>query len=662
TNNQQPTTNNQQPTTNNQQPTTNNQQPTTNNQQPTTNNQQPTTVPIRNLVKDRKSKTQSTTYIYQTPIMKLTHLTYSLTFLTVILSCTESSNENTQEENAQTNIIPVGYTDQELDWMSYTPEVFEKAENEQKLVLLEVGANWCHWCHVMDDSTYANVKVQNFLKKNFVLSREDQDSRSDLYAAYKPWGWPAIIVQNEKGEDLMRLKGYQHRKGFLKNLQAVLDNPTPLGEAERETKKEFSASAQLLADQFEARIDHKKGGYPWNNKFIQVPGILQGIKTYENPKMKAWTDKTIKASYNLVDPAWSGVYQYSAKKSWTNQHFEKLLKIQAEYIEAYALYAANTGDKIALEKAEGIVAYCVRFFGNESPLFYNSQNADLISGVHSEEYYQLSEKERLEQGVPSVDEHIYLKENCQMARSLLYLWAASDDEKYLEMSEQMLDEILMKYRTSSGLFMRELGVKNIFSFEDNRRLVELLIMHAQLKGNQSYLASAQSLSLEMYQQFKSENGMLSAVGDKSVLPTIVDHDNLSAAITYNFLYHVTGDKKIADISKEIYEKTDKAAQQEIMGRLPVLQMADEQLNTEPFHAVLLTDGTNSKLGKDFYKKLLLHPSQYIIFEYLQIREMTEEQQMMYGGLPAGTLFMCTSSYCSAPMYDVESLERFLASV
>jgi uncharacterized protein YyaL (SSP411 family) len=579
----------------------------------------------------------------------------------LIISCNSGKKEE-QEAITRSQGLAEGYTEAELDWQSYTAEVFEEAKKKKKLVFLEVGANWCHWCHVMDDSTYANIQVQGFLQKNFVLSREDQDSRSDLYAAYKPWGWPAIIIQDENGQDLMRLKGYQHRKGFLKNLQAVLDNPDPLGEEEQRAKKEFSASSQLLADQFEARVDHKKGGYPWNNKFIQVPGILQGIKSYDNPKMKAWTDKTIKASYNLVDPAWSGVYQYSAKKTWINQHFEKLLKIQAEYVEAYALYAAKTDDKVALNKAEEIIGYCERFFGNETALFYNSQNADLISGVHSEGYYLLSEKERLEKGVPSVDEHIYLKENCQIARSLLYLWAASDKDEYLVKSEQMLAEILMNYSTSTGLFVRELGAENIFSFEDNRRLLELLLLHAQLSGNKKHLAAAQSLSLEMYNQFKSKKGMLSAIGDKSVLPSIVDNDNLAAAITYNYLYHISGDEKIKTIATEIYEKTDKAAQQSIMGRLPVLQMADEQLNTEPFHAVMLTDGGNQNLGKEYYKKLLLHSSQYIIFEYLQISEMTEDQKMMYGGLPAGTLFICTSSYCSAPMYDVESLERFLASV
>lgn len=579
----------------------------------------------------------------------------------VLISCDTTTSNSSNQEATQTG-LPEGYTEEELEWNSYTPDVFEQAEKENKLVLLEVGANWCHWCHVMDDSTYANIEVQDFLKANFILSREDQDSRSDLYAAYKPWGWPAIIVQNANGEDIMRFKGYQQRTGFLKNLQAAIDKPNPIADEAAASQKEFTASSQILADQFEQRIDYKKGGYPWNNKFIQVPGILQGLKTYDKPKMKEWTDKTIKASYNLVDPAWSGVYQYSAKKTWTNQHFEKLLKIQAEYIEAYALYAAKTGDKIALQKAEEIVAYCERFFGNESALYYNSQNADLVSGVHSEEYYLLSERERLEQGTPSVDEHIYLKENCQMARALLYVWAASDDDKYLVKSEKIVNEILKNYNTSSGLFVREIGKSNIFSFEDNRQLLSLLMMHAQLSGNDKYLSKAENLSLVIFKKFNSERGMLSAIGDKSVLPSIVDNDNLSAAITYNFLFQMTQNEQLKKMTTEIYEKTNKAAQQEIMGRLPVLQMADEQLNSEPFHAVMLTDGKNQKLGKDFYKKLLLHPSQYIIFEYLQINEMTEEQAMMYGGLPAGTLFMCTSSYCSAPMYDVESLERFLASV
>src|SRR5688572_14709821 len=75
-----------------------------------------------------------------------------------------------------------------LAWQPFTKAVFDEARQKDKLVLLDIGANWCHWCHVMDDSTYAHPDVQDFLNAHFVLAREDQDLRADLFAKYRDYG------------------------------------------------------------------------------------------------------------------------------------------------------------------------------------------------------------------------------------------------------------------------------------------------------------------------------------------------------------------------------------------------------------------------------------------------------------------------------------------
>lgn len=571
----------------------------------------------------------------------------------ILMGCVSTENEKS---------INSAINQEEINWKSFSPAVFDEAKEQDKLVLLEVGANWCHWCHVMDDSTYSDKEVQDYLKENFILAREDQDSRPDLYAAYKTWGWPAIIVLNAEGQDLKRLKGYQKRTKFLTILKEVRANPQPIPDDQisNGNSAPYSANTSNLFTSFLKRIDHEKGAYHWSNKYLHLPGFMHGLKYYDqNDSLKNWTDKTIKGSYNLVDPAWSGVYQYSAKKNWVNQHYEKLLRVQANYIQAYAMYGAVTGDEKAVQKAEEIVGYCERFFGNSSSLYYNSQNADLIAGVHSEDYYQLSEKERLKEGTPSVDEKIYLKENCQMAISLLYLWAATDKEIYLSKSVKMTNEIVSDYSSKDGIFSREKDKYDILSFSDNRYLIDLLMIIYQATGTDNYLTEANKLAQAVDQNFREEFGFVSAKGKIAKAAAKVELDNLLAVLTYNNLSQLTGDRGYKDLALEIYETTDKAYLFKKVGYLPLLQMAEEQLSQEAFHAVYLTDGSNNILAQDFYKRLLLHKSQYIVFERLSIDQMNEEQQMMYGGLPAGTLFMCTSSFCSAPMYEVKELEAFL---
>ncbi|MFT4602524.1 MAG: hypothetical protein ACI857_002710, partial [Arenicella sp.] len=548
----------------------------------------------------------------------------------------------------------------EIDWLSYDEDIFDAAKLQNKLVLLEVGANWCHWCHVMDDSTYANAEVQEYLNENFILSREDQDSRPDLYTAYKPWGWPAIIVQDEDGNDIIRLRGYQERKKFLKILKEVVANPVPLKD-EQIFQEEYVAS-NVLDEQFEARVDHEKGGYPWKNKFLTAAGIIQGLKMNDNQKMRTWTLLTIQQSFLLVDPEWSGVYQYSAKKSWNNQHYEKLLKTQAEYIKAYSIFGSYTQYGAAIVRAEGIKDYCDRFFGNSNPLYWNSQNADLISGVHSEEYFKLSDEKRLQQGIPSVDEKIYLKENALLADALLYLWAATGDAEYFEKADKMLTEILSKYKSGNGLYVREIGKADVFSFEDNRALLDFIMKMYQLSGEDKYLKEAEDLGISIQMNFEMVRGFVSVMGKGKLLQSYVALDNLNAALTFNLLYHLSAKEEFLIVAKTAYQNTDKASLHEKVSYLPLLQMAEEQLAEEPFHAVFLNDGKQKKLGQQLYAQLLLHPSQYFTFEWLSLDEMSAEQEMMYGGLPAGTLFMCTSSYCSAPMYDVESLKTFLKNI
>ena len=82
-------------------------------------------------------------------------------------------------------LIPIGGaqaadTDGPVDWHSWSPAVFERAAEEDKLVLLDLGAVWCHWCHVMDRETYANPDVAAYLAEHYVAVKVDQDRRPDL--------------------------------------------------------------------------------------------------------------------------------------------------------------------------------------------------------------------------------------------------------------------------------------------------------------------------------------------------------------------------------------------------------------------------------------------------------------------------------------------------
>src|SRR4051812_7730591 len=46
-----------------------------------------------------------------------------------------------------------------FEWSRFEPAAFARAKRENKLILLDGAAEWCHWCHVMDETTYLDPEV-----------------------------------------------------------------------------------------------------------------------------------------------------------------------------------------------------------------------------------------------------------------------------------------------------------------------------------------------------------------------------------------------------------------------------------------------------------------------------------------------------------------------
>ncbi len=83
--------------------------------------------------------------------------------------------------------------DEPLHWIqTWSDELFERAQKEHKFILLDLEAIWCHWCHVMEETTYKDPAVMQLLKQEYITVRVDQDTNPDLLARYGDYGWPAL--------------------------------------------------------------------------------------------------------------------------------------------------------------------------------------------------------------------------------------------------------------------------------------------------------------------------------------------------------------------------------------------------------------------------------------------------------------------------------------
>jgi uncharacterized protein len=581
-------------------------------------------------------------------------------FLLTGLIFTLVSCETTVITNNEPNV------EKELDWQPFTKEIFSAATEQNKLVLLDIGANWCHWCHVMDDSTYADPVVQDFLNSNFVLAREDQDSRADLFAKYRDYGWPAIIVFNADGIELLKLKGYQPRERFMNDLRKVVEHPVPREEKVAVTvatdDTSSSASSTDLMGRFIGQVDFARGGMKTFKRSLNKPALDFALAFGDqNDSLKTWAALTIRNSYQLLDPVWGGIYQYSTHNDWRTPHYEKILRVQAEYIQLYAQYGIRNSDLQAITNAQKIYDYCNRFLSDRYPLFDNSQDADYKKGTESSVYYSLNEEERLKLGTPAVNHQQFLKENAMMAIALSELWVATADQKYLLRAQQIIAILLADFECENGLYSREEDDNGIYSLEDNVALLKALIRAHQLSGQHHYKGKANDLADAIIQHFSTSNGQLSSsCGDLVVEPPVLAASNYQAAFALHHLGAILNKNLFTRTAVNIISASYRKGYDSSEYIIPYVVMGRKFMDEEAFHAVWISDQLGTPAEMEFVRIILQNSFENIVIDRVDLSNMTEEEEILYGSSAPNTLFMCTSTYCSSPITTTAQLQDFFA--
>src|SRR5260370_20424889 len=313
------------------------------------------------------------------------------------------------------------WADNQLNWQPWSDAVFAEAKRDQRFVLLDLEAVWCHWCHVMDETTYKDPDVINLLQSRYILVKADQDSRSDLSNRYEDYGWPATIVFDANGREIVKRQGYLPPALMASMLRAIIKDPTP-GPSVRAERKLSLPSSPLLDAALRQQLnknhleghDLVQGRWGPTQKLLDWASVecslaLAVIKS--NPRAEQMARHTLKEQLHLLDPAWGGVYQYSAGGDWNSPHFEKIMQMQAENLRVYSLAYARWQDPSYLHAAQEVRRYLKTFLTSPEGGFYTSQDADLIDGQDSASYFALDDGQRRKLGIPRIDTHMYTREN-----------------------------------------------------------------------------------------------------------------------------------------------------------------------------------------------------------------------------------------------------------
>ena len=351
-----------------------------------------------------------------------------------------------------------------IDWREWSDEIFAQAEKEHRFVLLDLGAVWCHWCHVMEEITYRDPKVIALIKQRYIAVRVDQDSRPDLSNRYENYGWPATVVFNSDGSEIVKRQGYIPPKPMASMLQAIIDDPSPGPSIVAEPPVEQSSGSELKPEQREKlrkilrdRYDSKNRGWGTVQKFLDwdIVEYCMGEAMRGDREFERMARETLDAQRQLIDPVWGGVYQYSTDGDWKHPHFEKIMQMQAENLRIYAQAYALWKEPTYLEAAKKIREYLRNFLTSPDGAFYTSQDADLVQGEHSADYFALSDAERRKRGIPRIDQHIYARENGWAINALATLYGATGDESALADAMRAAEWIIANRSLPGGGFRHD---------------------------------------------------------------------------------------------------------------------------------------------------------------------------------------------------------------
>ena len=295
-----------------------------------------------------------------------------------------------------------------VEWYPWGDEAFEKAEKENKLVLISIGYSACHWCHVMEHESFEDSLTAEMMNKNFINIKVDREERPDVDQVYMnavqlmtgSGGWPlncfalpdgrpvyggTYFPKDKWQQTLTSLQGLKENdpiklEEYAKNLTAgiqqselITRNEDPL-----ETKVEFLAQK---VNEWSKYWDRKKGGpnrapkfpLPNNYQFLLEYAFLSGDQ--ESMDFVSTTLDQM-ARGGIYDQIGGGFARYSTDELWKAPHFEKMLYDNAQLVSLYSQAFTATQNPRYKKTVQETLAFIKRELTNKNGGFYSALDAD----------------------------------------------------------------------------------------------------------------------------------------------------------------------------------------------------------------------------------------------------------------------------------------------
>lgn len=272
------------------------------------------------------------------------------------------------------------HRDNPVEWYPWGKQALERAEKENKPILLSIGYSACHWCHVMAHESFENPETASLMNEHFINIKVDREERPDLDQIYqnvaqaitRSGGWPltVFLTPDQKpffGGTYFPPQDQHGRPAFSKVLLALAHafKEDPAGVAENAEKltdfikrlESISPSNSRLNSQDRIRpsldslkrigesvlseVDWRFGGVggapkfpnPMLFTFIWRLGVLSDFSRFRDATLLTLKQMAMGGIYDQLG---GGFHRYSVDASWSIPHFEKMLYDNALLLKLYA--------------------------------------------------------------------------------------------------------------------------------------------------------------------------------------------------------------------------------------------------------------------------------------------------------------------------------------
>jgi hypothetical protein len=302
---------------------------------------------------------------------------------------------------------------QPIQWNEWGEAAFAAAKRENKPILLDIGAVWCHWCHVMDRESYDDPDVAQIVNERFVAVKVDRDERPDIDSRYQvavsaisgQGGWPLTAFLTPDGKPfyggtyfppdenygrpsfkrvlLSIADAYHQKNGDVMEQAEMVEVALSRAESFAASSGEFSPKViDAIVDAALKMFDPQNGGFGSAPKFPH-PAVLdllidQYVRSGDEKPRNVFVPTLEKmARGGVYDQLAGGFHRYSVDEHWIVPHFEKMCYDNSELLKNYVHAYQATGSEFFAGVARDIVRWMDEWLSDrEHGGFYASQDAD----------------------------------------------------------------------------------------------------------------------------------------------------------------------------------------------------------------------------------------------------------------------------------------------